>query len=348
MYRSASTWQYNVAGYLVEQSRAGRRAGYCSHADPLVLAAPGWQVFKAHEADPVFADMLAHGQARALYAFRDLRDVAYSLIHKANNTFEAVIESDGLLDRALANFRFWTSQSHTLVQRYEDLVADPVAGVRAIAAHLAIPLPAGAAEHIAEEFSLEKNRERMRRVAEHYRSLGVDLHDPANALCRDEQTQWHWNHIRDGRVGGWRSVATPRELMVLARRCGRWLIEQGYEPDYAWAVGALDYVLFEEHERLLGALADAHRGWNLVRADLEVHQRQILHLGARLRELEDLGPAALRLARLIHALAMRHPHARALLKRGLGTVRRLLRRAVNSPGPRTADGSLLSSGRSVL
>jgi hypothetical protein len=241
MYRAASTWQYNVAGHLVERYRAGKRLGYCSDARLIetVLDAPSapdsWQVLKAHEPYPILAEMLARGEALALYSYRDLRDVAYSVIHKRASTFEAAIEADGVLIAAIAGFRFWTAQPRTLIQRYEQLVVDPVAGVRAIAAHLEVPLPPGAAGEIAREFSLEKNRQRAREVARQFQSLGMDLSDPANALCCDELSQWHWNHIRDGRVGGWRRAATPRELSVLARQCGGWLIEQGYEQDDSWS-----------------------------------------------------------------------------------------------------------------
>ncbi len=316
MYRSASTWQYNVAGRLVEQYHAGKRRGYCFSGSEIAAGAhvPGcpdsWGVLKAHEADRVYAGLLARGEALALYAFRDLRDVAYSLIHKANSTFAATIESTPILGQAIANFRFWTSQPRTLVQRYEQIVAQPAASVRAIAAHLGIVLTLGESERIAGEFTLEKNRERAEQVARQYRSLGVDLDDPANALCRDELSQWHWNHIRDGRIGSWRQVATPRELAALAHQCGRWLIEQGYEHDYSWARDAFDYLLFEDFERHQAALALARRECEQSRQEahnaglqLQAAHRRTADLAARLHELERLGPGALRLARVFHRTA---------------------------------------------
>jgi hypothetical protein len=325
MYRSASTWQYNVAGHLVEQFRSGRRAGYCAHPETLPPSSADWQVIKAHDAHDVFAGLLVRGEARALYVYRDLRDVAYSLIHKANSTFEAVIASGPLLHQAMASFDFWTRQPHTLVQRYEDLVSNPVAAVHAIAVHLDLSLPPGAAEDLAHEYSLERNRQRAYRVAEHYRSRGMNLFDPVNALCRDEQSQWHWNHIREGRIGSWRSVATPREVAILARRCGRWLIEQGYEPDYAWAVGALEHVLFEEYDRLQADLAGLRHSGAVLAIHLDAACRQAANLGDRLAELERLGPRALRLAYVFHDLAIRHPRLRTLVKRALRTARDLLR-----------------------
>jgi hypothetical protein len=341
MYRSASTWQYNVAAHLLEQHGACERLGYCF--DPAPLRERGderqsrsrWQVVKAHEAHPVFAEMLARGEALALYAFRDLRDVAYSLVHKANSTFETMIEGGPILEQAVANFRFWTGLPRTLTQQYECLVSDPVRGVRAIAAHLDIDLSPGAAEEVAREFSLERNRERAKQVAERYRALGVDLRDPANALCRDEPTQWHWNHIRDGRVGGWRDVASPRQLAVLARRCGPWLIEQQYEPDYAWARSALEYLLFAEHDRMQACLADARCEGQAAqeradRAGLRLQEQESHYrpLVVRLRELEQLGPFALRLARAVHELAVRHPRIRSVLKGSLLALRRWHRQAV--------------------
>ena len=38
-----------------------------------------------------------------------------------------------------------------------------------------------------------------------------------------------------GKVGDWREQATPEQCATLARTCGPWLIEHGYEVDDRWA-----------------------------------------------------------------------------------------------------------------
>jgi hypothetical protein len=271
MYRAASTLQYNVASHLVENFHSGVRLGYMYDGRSLeqrlqnAPIASNWVVIKAHEPDDCFTELLKSGAAIAIYSYRDIRDVAYSIVHKRNSTFEREIEGTDLLPNTIRDFRYWTGFPGCLVQRYESLTADPIRAVNEIATALGISLPATSAEEIARQYSLENNQASVRRIADTFRSRGVDLTDPANSLCHDEATLFHWNHIRDGRSGGWKQVATPRQLAVLARHCGQWLIEHGYETDWNWVQPALEYLLFEKHDadqdriRELVRLLDAHR-----------------------------------------------------------------------------------------
>src|SRR5438132_11942151 len=82
MYRACSTWQYAVASQLVETHLQGRRLGYLSGDqfaawDDALADDAGCYVLKSHDADERLAAALREGRALALYAYRDLRDVAY-------------------------------------------------------------------------------------------------------------------------------------------------------------------------------------------------------------------------------------------------------------------------------
>ena len=61
-------------------------------------------------------------------------------------------------------------------------------------------------------------------------------------MLHDEHSELHWNHIRQGRVGGWRDEATPRQLAELARLCGGWLVRNGYEHDAHWLLPSVEYL----------------------------------------------------------------------------------------------------------
>lgn len=310
MYRSGSTWQYDVVSHLLEKHRGGRRLGFVTGEQFAALPeedAGGWRVLKAHDAHPAFADALAAGRARAVYSFRDLRDVAYSLLHKFGAPFAEVIERQHRLHLCLDNDAFWTAQPHTLSQRYEDIMARPAAAVTRLAGHLGIALADGEAAAVAEEYSLRANLWRTVELANRLRGEGVDLEDPANAQRWDGQTLLHWNHIRAGRVGSWRVEATPRELAVLAGLCGAWLVARGYEPDLAWALPAV------EHFR--GELEATQRALHEARAALA---RQ----ACALEEMHALGPVALGLARRFHELSVRYPRLAAALKRALRLLSR--------------------------
>src|SRR5262245_28065478 len=103
MYRAGSTWQYDVACELVERHRDGRRLGFVAGSDYRASSAAGWRVLKAHDRHQYFSEALRAGRGRALYAWRDLRDVCFSLMHKMALDFDDVaarwlprcLENDG-------------------------------------------------------------------------------------------------------------------------------------------------------------------------------------------------------------------------------------------------------------
>ncbi len=309
MYRSGSTWQYDVVSRLLESHRGGRRLGFVTGEEFAHLpgVADSWQILKAHDQHPAFAVALADGRALAVYSFRDVRDVAYSLLHKLRGSFEDIVEREQFLHLVLANDAFWAARPRTLCQRYEDLMARPAAAVGQLAAHLGVALAPNEAQTVAEEFSLKANLWRTIELANRLRDEGVDLEDPTNALHWDGETLLHWDHIREGRVGGWRTEATPREVAVLAGLCGAWLVARGYEPDTGWALPALDHFRRE--------LAAAQHALGAARAELTRRTQQ-------LDEVKQLGPVALGLARCVHDLSVRYPRLSATLKRLLGPLAR--------------------------
>ncbi|WP_435009002.1 sulfotransferase domain-containing protein [Tundrisphaera lichenicola] len=240
MYRACSTWQYEVVAHLLERHRGGRRLGYLTGDQFEELEDRGpddgtWKVLKSHEEHNRFALALAQGRAFGVYAHRDVRDVAYSLMHKRKLGFGSLV-TQGMVHQVLANDRFWTAQPRTISQRYDRLVEDPATGVEGLAAHLGIDLEPGESARVASEYSFEANRKRTIDLGRKLEQGGVDLDDPSIAQAHDRQTLLHWNHMREGRVGDWRERATPHERAVLARTCGRWLVDHGYEPDDPGAI----------------------------------------------------------------------------------------------------------------
>lgn len=262
MYRACSTWQYEVVAHLLERHRGGRRLGYLTgeqfadHADREGDGG-GWAVLKSHEEHGRFARELAGGRALAVYAHRDVRDVAFSLAHKRKLDIETLV-TQGMVHQVLANDRFWAAQPGSIAQRYDRLVADPVAGVADLAAHLGIALAPGEAAGVAAEYSFQANRRRTIELGQRLRRGGADLDDPSIAQAHDRRTLLHWNHMREGRVGDWREQATPRHRAALARICGDWLSGHDYEPDDP---GAIARAIAAEPRPLAGSLR-----WELAMA----------------------------------------------------------------------------------
>lgn len=238
MYRACSTWQYEVVAHLIGLHRGGTRLGYLTGEqygelvragglDGIGAAGPRWRVLKSHEGDRSFRRMLADGRALAVYAHRDVRDVVYSLMHKRGVTFEQLLRQ-GMIHQVLANDRFWMSQPGVLVQRYDDLLAEPVVGVAELADHLGIAITGDDAARIAAEYSLESNKARTEALRRRLEEAGLDLDDAANLQICDSTTLLHWNHVRQGTSGSWSTQATPRQRTILDRLCRPWLEARGY------------------------------------------------------------------------------------------------------------------------
>src|SRR5262245_28430501 len=147
MPRSASTWQYAVTCAMLERHGSARRMGFVESPDHVAQfvsdnppSAQQWRVFKSHATPSDWlAKRLAAGNARAVYSYRDLRDVAFSLAHKLSASFEQVVEGRRL-EEMIAADSYWQDRLGVLSQRYETLVGDPGDAVAQIAGHLGIEL----------------------------------------------------------------------------------------------------------------------------------------------------------------------------------------------------------------
>jgi hypothetical protein len=236
MYRACSTWQYEVAAHVVEEHRGGRRLGYLASGEYTALLRSGagggtaWSVIKAHEGERAMARELSAGRARAFYVHRDIRDVVFSLMHKRGKTFEQILRQ-GMIHQVLANDRFWMAQPNVLVQRYDDLISEPARGVMELANHLCIALKVGEAERIAGLYSQESNRARTEALRQKLEQAGVDLDNAGNTQICDPSSLLHWNHMRQKGAASWRTAATPQQVAILRRLCGRWLDARGYSQE---------------------------------------------------------------------------------------------------------------------
>lgn len=276
---------------------------------------------------------MSYGGALTLYAYRDLRDVAFSLAHLHGLPFQTIYDEHRMLHVCLDNDAFWRAQPGVLVQRYETLVVDPGAAVRQIAAHLGITLGQGEDVTLAEENSLRANRRRTEALAQR-------LRDGDETARRDPHSLLHADHVRTGTVGGWRGEVTPAQLFYLAAVCSDWLLANGYESSPDWplavvrqrgwcaeqlAVGWLERERFlqqlaAQQPVLLQELADVKghaqglealiTGLHGVIADL---QARLAASSRRVDELERQGPVSAGLARLTRVTA------RLLARSGVST-----------------------------
>ena len=172
MYRACSTWQYDVVSHLVETRLAGTRLGFVDGDDfdsrrVRDKDSPRISVLKYHDAHPAFAIALSAGEAVAIYGNRDMRDVAYSYMHKAALQFDEIVRSR-FIEKLIYNDNFWRSQHGLLCQRYEAILANEKRGVHELAGHLGITLRKAETLKLVDEYSWQSN---FRRPLSGFRSI---------------------------------------------------------------------------------------------------------------------------------------------------------------------------------
>jgi hypothetical protein len=268
MYRACSTWQYDIVADLVEQHHGGCRIGYLTGEEyARIGTSDGWRVLKSHEEHPSFTAAIKRGRAIAIYAYRDLRDVVYSMLHKRGVSFANFLRQ-GMIHQVLANDRYWMARprGRVLVQRYEDLIADSESGITALARFLGVEIGHEDRSQLARENSLESNRLRLIALRRDLEAQGWNPSDPSNLQRYDGHSLLHWNHLREGRAGDWHSLANAREREILSRIVGSWLIERGYERDRNWAAAT-------PHSGLLGRTTPYRRELAMARGWLTCRLR---------------------------------------------------------------------------
>jgi hypothetical protein len=349
MYRSASTWQYHVISHLVETLGVGRRLGFYSEIESerfrehyaQYRESAEFLVLKSHQRHPEYATALAEGKAFGVYIYRDLRDVAFSLTHRFNTTFEEVVRQKRLIHHSIENDKFWRSQPRVHVQQYQQVVDDPVAAVLELAKHLGLSVSSELAESVAHEYSFSANLARTTAVGDRFVSKGLNLSQPENSLIYDEHTLLGWNHMRQGRQGGWRDEASQDQLLTLLATCGAWLILRGFEKDFGWAWrGQASYAEGQGSEWALRGVLEWCEGEGRQIMALQDEVAQLTHrfheaddrlrkLTARNNELEvELSRTVYRLADHFARLCKRIPLAERAVR---AVFHQIARRASQKP-----------------
>ena len=224
-----------------------------------------WRVLKSHEGHRCFARALCSGRAIAVYTYRDIRDAVFSLLHKQGVAFEDLLRQ-GMIHQILINDRFWRAQPRVLIQRYEELVADPVTAVLQLARHLGLGVTRREAVEIADDYSLESNQSRIATLRRQLEIAGIDLRAPGNLHICDPVTLLHWNHLRPGGTGSWRTDLSLSQRSLLDRLCGAWLRANAYDsrPESALPVNDAGFEfrtsLHDELTLAAGRLASWLRG----------------------------------------------------------------------------------------
>jgi hypothetical protein len=252
MLRSGSTLQYNVVCNLVEAAGVGVARGGVEHAGGevpdlhRVASTSMMDVYKSHTMLAGVLEWVTRGAEgiRISYIYRDIRDVAVSLIEKEGPGDERILGKLGDALTVYDELRTVRDSPHVLWQRYEDVVADRDAATREAADFLGLDIPPAIFDQIVEDSSIESARRvmgHMRRVVE--TQIGTVAPDEVRRIRRgmrhgtyiavDPMTLIHWNHVsrHGGASGVWRTELPAPLLEAIMERHADWLADAGYPLD---------------------------------------------------------------------------------------------------------------------
>lgn len=229
MPRSGSTLQFQITAQLIEEAGLGKRIETVRPTEfgklrKQYAADPAWKVFKAHTCTDKMEKEFQRQNAAGVYVYRDLRDVVLSTMRKSEKTFDELWDM-GFLEDRFEEYRRWTALPRVLVSRYETIIADLPAEVQRIAAHLGMALSAEAAQRIAADHSLERQRERIAAAVKN----GDLRAGVVQGIYYNPTTNLHANHIHEGAIGGWKKVLSREQVERLEAKAGDWLLAHYYE-----------------------------------------------------------------------------------------------------------------------
>jgi len=226
MRRSGSTLQYQLAARIVEEEGIGKRIEWVRPEDfPIIKEKykdyKGLKIFKSHIYTPEIGAEFKNQNAVGVYIYRDIRDAFLSQKSKSKVNF-SVMWVQNFLNSAIKNYYAWTSQPGMHVSKYEEVVDNLPLEVQRIATHLGITYEESKCNKIAEEYSLERQKER----------IGIATSD-ANLQHHKEATfdpneLLHANHISSGKVERWKREMLPWQTKLIENKTGDWLIKNGY------------------------------------------------------------------------------------------------------------------------
>jgi hypothetical protein len=220
MFRSGSTWAYNVARVLL---LARSPAVFGEYRDDIAaaLAVRAGQVehhlIKTHRPDLAGRALIGDGRCRTICTYRAPLECIASNIE----TFGASLEETlALATEALAFLDFQSTIGGVMFIPYEDITERPQETVHAIGRHLGEIVPDAAAQRIAEHFS----RDNVARFTGRFKDHVIGAIGAPEAW--DSETLFYTDHIR-ARPSPPEALLSPAEIRQVLERLGDAVDERG-------------------------------------------------------------------------------------------------------------------------
>jgi hypothetical protein len=193
-FSSASTWVYNVVSSILSTFVAESSfALYAGDASYLLANAPlrfDNLIIKAHFVDSNLIRFLTRFDTRIIVTSRDPADIVVSYHRRSNNEIHSIIRD---ISRSWASITEAQTLFPALTLRYEDCFTSTRSSLDAIASFLGREVSDSKLDTIFENHQIDTLRKSLS-SGESDQALSI-THSP------DHKTQWHLDHIGDGRIG---------------------------------------------------------------------------------------------------------------------------------------------------
>jgi hypothetical protein len=221
IYRSGSTWSFNVVRRLLEVTPPGREVAY-DYAEPQELDNFVWRslggehhVVKCHAGSNGFLDAVRAGFVHAVvFSLRDPMAALASCVEQFCNRepFSREWTFERALDHIEEGLRFGDQLVGQPGVVFIDLHRNgEAASLERIVDFLGVVVAPAELAKIRDEFTFTAMRERSERIAE----------QPAESLLRginDPATLMHANHVEKGAARDWRSELTAEQIAAATER----------------------------------------------------------------------------------------------------------------------------------
>lgn len=223
--RSGSTLQYNIASRIVELTNTGIRL---EHRTPHEFSElleihkndSQFKVFKSHLLTDDIKHEIVNGRAKALYTFRDVRDVVVSYLNK--NWVKRERSDVGQLVRNYLNeYSTWMElKEFLLIRKYEEFYNNLLPEIKIVSKYLGIEINDAQARLIAHELDSET-------LKNHLDSESVNLVSHGRFKF-DRNTLLHKNHIQGLEPNQFLGVLNSAEIAGIEAQAHDWLTVNGY------------------------------------------------------------------------------------------------------------------------
>lgn len=221
--RSGSTLQYQLTQALVEKLGNGKGYGWLpslKNREDLFLRATEtdqdtYYVVKIHGYNTYFADLIRADKARAIYVYRDIRDVVTSFMSWQKTSFESVIREQWI-EKIFKDSSRWESVENIHISRYEILMQDIENEVLKIADHIGLSINQELAHEIASECSIDRKKKETTAMKGKQQKI-------------DGQNILHQNHISSGKSQRWLQELSSSRIAYIEQKALDWIKIHDYE-----------------------------------------------------------------------------------------------------------------------